>query len=156
MEMAVALGHAVTAAGLAASLAVVFTAPAACIVPSFVSGLATYLVRESLAGIGMHEAGATAIASATAVLVAMTVTPKRLAATVVVIAAIIPLSAGVALFAAITDLLKVSTYQGAALEEASIGLNANLARAFTTFAAIAFGLQLGFTLARLLRIRTEP
>ena len=147
--------HALTAAGLAAALAVVFTAPPACIVPTFVSGLAAYLARDLLAGLGMHEAGAVIVATAVAVVTAVAVTPRRLAAPVVVIAAIFPLSAGVALFDAIVDLLKVSTYQGSALQDASLALSANLGRAFTTFGAIAFGLEIGIAIVGVFRAGKE-
>lgn len=155
MQVYLLVPHVLTAATLAAALAIVFTAPAACILPTFVTGLAAYTVRDVLTAGGMHDSGATVFAVATAVLVGVAVTPRRLAATVVVIAAIFPLSAGVALLDALGDLMKMSTYQGAELRVAAISFGANLARAFSTFAAIAIGLEIGIAAVGAFRHSSE-
>lgn len=138
--------NALYAAGTAATLAVIFTAPPRYIFPSFACGLAATLVRDLLTAGGVNVHWATLVASAAAVISAVVVTPRHAVVPVVLIAATVPLGAGIATLHAVMHLLRVSSAQGAALAEASAALAASLGRAFTTFVAIALGLQGGIAL----------
>lgn len=133
-------------AAFAAAMAVVFTAPPRHVAPSFVSGLAAVLVRELLADGGMNAGGATIFASAVAVFAAVAVSPRHTVIPVVLIAAVMPLGAGAAVFHTIFELLRIASAQGPTLDDASMKLMANLGSAFTTLVAIAVGLQIGIAL----------
>ncbi|HZR26665.1 MAG TPA: hypothetical protein VFA59_23930 [Vicinamibacterales bacterium] len=152
MELMLALlPNALCAAGTAAMLAVVFTAPPRYVLPSFACGLAALLARDLLAASGMNVHWATAVASAGAVIAAAAVTPEHAVVPVVLIAAVLPLGAAVAVFTAMIELLRVSSVEGAALVDASVKLSASLGKAFTTFVAIALGLQIGVAAVRAAR-----
>ena len=135
-------------AAFAATMAVIFTAPPRYVAPAFLSGLAAQLARDLLATGGMHVGGATMVASAVAVIAAVATTPRHTVVPVVLIAAVLPLGAGIAVFHAMIQLLRLSSAQGPALAEASTTLMGHLGRAFTTFVAIALGLEIGIALVR--------
>lgn len=138
--------NALCGAGFAAAMAVVFTAPRRYVAPSFLCGLTALLVRGLLSTSGMGVGVATLVASAVAVIAAVAVTPRHTVVPVVLIAAVMPLGAGAAAFHTIVQLLRISSAQGPALNDASMTLMANLGRAFTTLVAIAVGLQIGIAL----------
>ena len=135
-------------AAFAAAMAIVFTAPGRYVVPSFFCGLSAQIVRGLLTTGGMNVGGATLIASAVAVIAAVAVTPRHIVVPGVLIAGVLPLGAGAAVFHTITQLVRISSAQGAALNDASMIMMANLGRAFTTLVAIAVGLQIGIVLVR--------
>lgn len=146
--LATVLPNALCAAGSAAALAIVFTAPLRFVFPSFVCGLAALLVRDLLAATAMNVHWATLIASAVAVVVAVAVTPRHTVVPVVLVAAILPLGAAATVFRAMIELLRVSSAEGEVLVDASVNLVASVGRAFATFVAIAVGLQIGVALVR--------
>lgn len=135
-------------AAFAAAMAVVFTAPARYVVPSFLCGLSAQIVHGLLTTGGVGVGGATLVASAVAVVAAVAVTPRHTVVPAVLIAGVLPLGAGSAVFHTIVQLIRISSAQGPALNEASMSLMANLGRAFTTLVAIAVGLQIGIALVR--------
>lgn len=132
----------------ASAIAVVFTAPRAYLLPTLVCGFGARLVRDGSIAAGISPPWATLLAAATAVFIAVTVTPRRAVPPVVLVAAVVQLGAGSAVFSVIIELLRVSTLEGPELADASIRLTSSLGRAFTSFVAIALGLQLGITLTR--------
>ncbi|HEY6506430.1 MAG TPA: threonine/serine exporter family protein [Vicinamibacterales bacterium] len=132
----------------AAAMAVVFTAPREYVVPSFICGFAARLVRDSLLAAGIGPAWATLLAATVAVLVAVMVTPRRAVPPVVLVAAVVQLAASVAVFNVFVELLRTPSLESDALAESALRLNSSLGRAFTSFVAIALGLQLGIILTR--------
>jgi hypothetical protein len=67
------------------------------------------------------------------------------------VSGVLPLGAAVAMFNAITELMKVSSLKGEALSGASVALSANIGKVFTTSLAIALGLAAGIAIVRLFR-----
>ena len=155
MDSAAIVVSGLLAGAFAAALAVMFTAPPENIVPAFACGLVTWIVRGGLVASGLGVGWATVLASVAAVLVAAAATPRHVVTPVVLISAVFPIAAGVAVFNAIIALFRVSTATGVALQEASATLSANIGKAFSTFVAIAVGLQIGSTIIRSARRRRE-
>lgn len=141
--LAALLPNALCAAAAAAMLAIVFTAPPRYVLPSFACGLAAVLARDVLAHVGMNVQWATVVASASAVATAVAVTPRHAVVPVVLIAAVLPLGAAITVFQVMIQLLRLSSASGEALTDASVSLISSVGKAFTTFVAIALGLQIG-------------
>ncbi len=150
-----ALPNALCAAAMAAAFAVVFTAPLRYIVPSFCCGLAALLARDLLASGGLNVHWATVVAAIAAVIAAVALTPRHAVVPVVLITAVLPLGAAATVFNALIELLRVSSLEGAALVDASARLSASLGKAFTTFVAIALGLQIGISFVRAAHLGEE-
>jgi uncharacterized membrane protein YjjB (DUF3815 family) len=135
----------------AGTLGFIFTAPLRYIAPTIFSGFAGRFVRDAFMSWGMSQNWSTAVAAAVVVLVAVAIIRRDDASPVVLISGILPLGASVAMFNAITSLMKVSSFSGEALSQASIALSANIGKVFTTSLAIALGLAAGIVIARLFR-----
>ena len=139
-------------AGLfAGGLGILLTAPPRYIVPAFFCGIAGRFVWNVFMNWGMNHNWSTAVAAATVVLIAVSVTRRHVVSPVVLISGILPLGAMVAMFNTIIGLMEVSSLQGEALSGASVALSANLGKVFTTSLAIALGLGAGMTIVRLFR-----
>lgn len=135
----------------AATLVIALTGPPRYILPAFAAGFVAYGVRAVVLATGVGINWATVPAAAAAVLVAAIVTRRHRAEPVVVISAILPLSAAVSVFAAILDLVRASQATGEALQQLSTSLTADIGAAFTTTAALVLGLQIGFSIVRFAR-----
>ena len=139
-------------AGLfAGGLAIILTAPPRYIAPTVLCGFAGRLVRDLCMGWGLAQNPSTVVASAVIVLVAAALIRRRAAHPVVLVSAIIPLGAAVAMFQMIIELIRVSSLTGEPLNTAVVALNANMGKVFTTCLAIALGLAAGQAVAGLLR-----
>jgi uncharacterized membrane protein YjjB (DUF3815 family) len=136
---------------IAAGLAVLFTAPRKYLVAAFVCGWVGRCVRDLVISLGVSHNLSTILAAAVVVLVAVAMLHRHQVSPVVLICAVIPLSASVAMFNLIFALLRLSTAAGDARTEYSLAFTSNLASAFTTFIAIALGLGAGTAIVRLLK-----
>jgi len=144
------LSHAVWSGVFASALAVLLTAPARAIVPAFFCGCAARALRDLIASGGANVHLATLVATAVAVVIAAAVAPRH-AAPAVLVASILPLGAAVVVFNAIIQLMRVSVLRGSTRVAASAELTADVGTAFTTFFAIAVGLQAGLSIVRTVR-----
>ncbi len=149
------LPNALCGAAVAGVLAMLFTAPRQYLVPAFLCGLAALLTRDVLTASGMNVNWATALAAAVAVVAAVTVTPKHAVVPVVLIAAILPLGAAVAVFQMMVQLMRVASVTGPPLTDATVNLTASIGKAFTAFVAIALGLQFGIAIVQPLQRRRQ-
>ncbi len=147
------------AGAFAAALALLLTAPAGYVFPTFVCGFIGRCLRDvGMAG-GLGQDWATLIAAAFEVLVAAALIRGRHVShvsPVVLICGVLPLGAAVAMFQLMFALLQTSTLKGAPLEQASVAFTANLSKVFTGSLAIALGLAAGLTLVELVRRESPP
>jgi uncharacterized membrane protein YjjB (DUF3815 family) len=135
---------------LAAGLGVLFTAPRQYLVAAFVCGFAGRCVRDLGVAYGVSHNWSTILAAAAVVVIAAALIHRRVSP-VVMICAVIPLGASIAVFNLIFALIRLSTAAGDARLEHSLAFTSNLAAAFTTFMAIALGLAAGTAIVWLLR-----
>lgn len=135
----------------ATGLAVLFTAPAGSLAAAFACGFLGRAVRDLCAAAGMNLNWATVIAACAVVLVAVAITRRGRASPVVLICAVLPLGAVVAMFNLIFALVQVASAQGDALDATSTALSVNAGKVFATCLAIAVGLGLGIGIQRVLR-----
>jgi len=139
-------------AGLfAGALGVLFTAPPRYIVPAFVCGFAGHFTRDALMGWGLTQSWSTAVAAAVVVFVAVAIIRGHVVSPVVLVSAVLPLGASMAMFSAILNLMKISSLQGEAVSGAAVALSANAGKAFVTSLAVALGLGAGMAIVRLFR-----
>ena len=151
MDLPAILLQSLWAALYATGLAVLLTAPARYLAPTFLCGFVGRFVRDVCQGWDLSQNWATVIASAAVVLVAVAITRHHAVSPVVLICAVLPLGAARAMFDLIFALLQVSTLQGEALGEASSALIINLGKVFTVSLAVALGLGAGMAIVRLFR-----
>ena len=143
-------------AGLfAACLAMVLTAPRRLLLATFVCGFIGRAVRDVGVELGLNVTWATVIAAASLFLVASVLTRRRNVSPAVLVCAVIPLGAAIAMLDLIFAVMQASTASGHALAEAAIAVVANLGKVFATSLAIAVGLTAGITIARSFK-RDEP
>lgn len=138
------------AALFAVGLGVRLTAPHQYLIPTFLAAFAGRSVHALLVHGGMGRDWATVIASAAIVAVAVATTRRHHVSPIVLICGVLPLGASSAVFRAVFELLKVSAAQGEGLNAAALAWIAQASRAFTGTMAIALGLGVGMTIARLL------
>jgi len=139
-------------AGLfAAGLAVTFTAPARYLVPAAVCGAIGRSLRDVCVELGLNVNWATVIAAAALTLLALAMTRRHQVAPVVLISAVLPLGAAVAMFDLIFALMRVSSAKGEALTTAALALSANAGKVFAISLAVAVGLAIGMAAERLLK-----
>lgn len=151
MDLSVIILNSLWAGLFAGGLGILFTAQHRYIAPAFLGGFAGRLARDALMSRGMSQNWSTAVAAALVVLVAAAIVRRHAVSPVVLISGVLPLGATVAMFNAIVDLIKVSSFKGEALSGASIALTANIGKVFTTSLAIALGLGAGMAIVRLFR-----
>ena len=149
--MATILVNSTWAALFAAGLAILLTAPARQIVPTFVCGFVGRFVRDILITSGMPYDWATMSAAAVIVLIAAGVAHRSRISPVVLICGILPLGAAISMFNVILELMKVSSSQGEGLAAATVALSSNTGKAFTGTLAIALGLVAGVGIVRIFR-----
>ena len=151
MDLSAILSHSLWAGLFAAGLAAVLTAPPRFLLPTFVCGFVGCAVRDAGVSLGLNVNWATVIAAAVLFLVALALIRRRTVSPAVLVCAVIPLGAAVAMFNLIFAVMRVSTASGDSLAEASISLSANLGKVFATSLAIAVGLAAGMTVSGLSR-----
>jgi uncharacterized membrane protein YjjB (DUF3815 family) len=151
MDLSTMLMNSLWAALFAAGLGILLTAPSQYIAPTFLCGLVGRFVRDLCVGWGMSQNWSTLVAAAVVVLVAVAIIRRHTVSPVVLICAVLPLGAAVAMFNMIFELMRLSSLQGEVLSGASVALSANLAKVFTTSLAIALGLGAGLAIVRLFR-----
>ena len=149
MELVSILINALWAGFFAAGLAVLLTSPPQSLIPCFCCGFAGRLIRNGLIEWGLTATTSVLIAAAACVLVTAFFNQRQHLSSLVLITAILPLGAAVALFNSIHGFLKIPTLQGEALTEAVVKLISNLSTVFTTTLAIALGIWVGFLIVRL-------
>jgi uncharacterized membrane protein YjjB (DUF3815 family) len=139
-------------AGLfAASQAVLLSAPARAIAPSFFCGLAGRFVRDLLVAWGVSQNWSTVVGATAVVLTAVAFTRRQVVAPVILIGGVLPLGASVAMFNAIVEMMKASSLRGEALGAATVAMTSNVCKVFTTTLAIAVGLGVGIAITRCLK-----
>jgi uncharacterized membrane protein YjjB (DUF3815 family) len=136
---------------IAAGLGVLFTAPRKYLVAAFACGWVGRCIRDLCIAWGVSHNYSTMLAAAVVVLVAVAIVQRRQLSPVVLVCAVIPLGASVAVFNLIFALIRLSTAAGDARNEYSLAFTSNLASALITFMAIALGLGGGMAIVRLLR-----
>jgi uncharacterized membrane protein YjjB (DUF3815 family) len=151
MDLLAILMNSLWAGLFASGLGILLTAPLRYIVPTFLCGFAGRFARDAFMSWGMSQNWSTAIAAAVVVLVAVAIIRRNVVSPVVLVSGVLPLGAAVAMFNAITALMKVSHLEGEALSGASVALSANVGKVFTTSLAIALGLGAGIAIVRLFR-----
>ena len=151
MDVSVILGHSLWAGLFAACLAVVLTAPPRYLLPTFVCGFVGRAVRDVSVDAGLNVNWATVIAAALLFLVASVLIRRRTVSPAVLVCAVIPLGAAMAMLDLIFAVMQASLASGDALREASISVVANLGKVFATSLAIAVGLAAGMTVARVFK-----
>ena len=139
------------AALYATGLGILLTAPVRYLIPTFLCGFIGRAVRDVCMGWSLSQNWATVIAATVVVLVAVATTRRHAVSPVVLICAVLPLGAAVAMFSLIFALLQASSSTGEALDAASLALSANLGKVFTTYLTIALGLGAGLAIVRLFR-----
>ena len=135
----------------AAATAVLLTAPPGHLVSSFVCGAAGRFTRDQLIAWGWPGNGATVLASAVIVLVAVALLRRHTVSPVVLIGGVLPLSATVALLKSIVHLMRVASLEGEALAVTADALASAAGQVLVTSLAIAAGLAAGMAIVRLVR-----
>jgi uncharacterized membrane protein YjjB (DUF3815 family) len=139
-------------AGLfAGGLAVLLTAPSRYVVPTLVCGFLGRGSRNVLVASGMGYNWATVIAAAAIVLVAAAIVRNHRVSPVVLVCAVLPLGASIPMFNLIFGIMRVSALEGAALDEASLAVIANLGKVLTGSLAVALGLAAGVVIVRIFK-----
>ena len=151
MNVSTILLNGLWAAVFAAGFGVILTTPPRALIACFACGFTGRCLRDVLMGWGVSQNWSTVIAAAVLVVVAVAIVQRRSISPVVLICGVLPLGAAVAMFNAITDLMKVSSLTGDALTAASVALSANFGKAFTGTLAIALGLAAGTAVVRLIK-----
>lgn len=141
------------AAIFAAAFGVLLSMPLRGLGTCALCGLVGSLVRDLAIGLGSSRSWATVVATIAVVLAAAVEMRSRRLAPVAIICGVFPLGAAVSFFKTIAGLLRIPSQSGPALEQASVELVANVARAFTTTLAIAVGIGTGlFLVSRIERL----
>jgi uncharacterized membrane protein YjjB (DUF3815 family) len=153
MDLPAIFSTSLWAALYATGLGMLLTAPVRYLIPTFLCGFIGRVVRDTCIGWNMSQNWATVIAATVVVLVAAATIRRQAVSPVVLICAVLPLGAAVAMFSLIFALLQASSSTGQALDAASLALSANLGRVFTTYLTIALGLAAGLAIVR--RVRRE-
>jgi uncharacterized membrane protein YjjB (DUF3815 family) len=135
----------------ATSLGVVLTAPTGYVVPVFFCGFSGRFVRDLLTGLGLSLNWSTLIAAAAVVLVGSAFIRRHAVSPVALVSGVLPLAASASMFDAILALMRVSSAQGEALQNASASLISSSAKVFNASLAIAIGLAAGLAIVRLIR-----
>jgi uncharacterized membrane protein YjjB (DUF3815 family) len=151
MNIPTILLNSLWAALFATGMGILLTAPLRYIGTTFLCGFAGRLVRDVLMGWGLSQNWSTAVAVAVLVLVAAAIAQRQRISPVVLICAVLPLGAAVAMFNVILELMKVSSLKGEALNASSVALTANAGKAFAGTLAIAVGIAAGMAIVRLIR-----
>ena len=151
MDLPAILLNALWGGLFASGMAVSLTAPVRYVVPTFLCGLLARGGRDACVASGLSHNWATVIAAAAVVLVASAIARGHRVSPVVLICAVLPLGASVAMFNLIFGLMRVSSLQGEALAEASVALISNLGKVFTGSLALALGLLAGVAIVRVFK-----
>jgi uncharacterized membrane protein YjjB (DUF3815 family) len=136
---------------LGAGLGILFTAPPRYLVSTFFCAAVGRPARDVLVGQGMNPNWATAIAAALVVLVAAAILRRRSVSPVVLVSAVFPLGAAVAMFQTIIGVMRVSVLRGDALGVASVALSANISKTFMLTLSIVVGMGAGMAIVRWVR-----
>jgi uncharacterized membrane protein YjjB (DUF3815 family) len=156
MDLATMLIDTLWAALFATGLGVLLTAPRQFLFPTFVCAFTGRLVRDLCTGWGLGQNWSTALGALMVVLVAGAIIRRREASPVALVCSVIPLGAVLAIFNTLIALIRLSTAKGDLLNDTSIALTSNLAKAFTTTLSIALGIGAGVAILRLLRREAQP
>jgi uncharacterized membrane protein YjjB (DUF3815 family) len=151
MDLSAILINSLWSGLFAGGLGIILTAGPRYIAPAFFCGFAGRFARDVLMCWGLTQNWSTAVAAAVVVLAAVIISRRHAVNPVVMVSGVLPLGAAVAMFDAIIELMKVSSFKGEALSEASVALIADTGKVFITSLAIALGLTAGVLIARLFR-----
>lgn len=146
MNYALMLENALWAAVFAAALGVLLTAPARYLVATFLCGFAGRFARDLCMGWGLTQDWSTMIAAAVVAVLAGLIVRQQRVSPVVLVCAVLPLGAAVAMLNTIYELMRVSFLKGEALTAAAQALSVNAGKVFTGTLAIALGLVVGMAL----------
>lgn len=151
MDLPAILLNALWGGLFSSGMAVSLTAPVRYVAPTFLCGFLARGGRDACAALGMSHNWATVIAAAAVVLVASAIARGHRVSPVVLICAVLPLGASVAMFHVMFGLMRVSSLQGAALAGASVALISNVGKVFTGSLAVALGLLAGIAILRVFK-----
>ncbi len=153
MSAAVILANSLWAALFGTGMAVLFSAPARALIPSFCCAFLARFLRDALLGWGAGANLATFVAAGIVSIVAFGVISRRRLSPVVVAAGLIPLGAAAALFRAINAFLGAHYVVGKALTDsgAAVEIFSNLRILFLTTCAIAAGVWVGYLVWQFIR-----
>lgn len=151
MDLATMLMNSLWSALFATGLGILLTAPYRYLAATFICGFSGRFVRDLLAGWGMSQNWSTVVAATVVVLAAAAMIRRQRVSPVVLICAVLPLGAAVAVFNTIAGLMKLSSSSGDLVNDASVAFTSNLAKAFTITLAIALGIATGVAILRLLK-----
>jgi uncharacterized membrane protein YjjB (DUF3815 family) len=149
MDALTILTHSLWAALFATGLAVIYTAPARYLVPTFLCGLIGSAVRDGCVTAGINQHGATVMAAAVVVVVAAAIIRRHTVSPVVLVCAVLPLGGTVAIFNLLLGLMEVSSVTGEALNDASVAVITNFGKALAASLSIVIGISAGLAIARL-------
>lgn len=136
---------------IATALAILFTAPVRCLLPTFLCGFGARLIRDVSMSLGASQNWSMVVAAAALLFVAVAIIRRHKVSPVVLICAVLPLGAAVALFNLIFELPKLSSLKEQALGLTSLVLSATTGKALTGALTIALGLWAGLAIVRICR-----
>lgn len=118
------------------------------ILPTFICGVAGVLARDLSQNAGLSSNLATMVAAFVIVIVAGLFLRSQYVPPVVMICAILPLWASVAMFNMLNDIRKISTLSGEALNESAVNLTANTAIVLIITISIVVGFIAGLAILK--------
>jgi len=139
----------------ATSMSILNSTPYKFIIPTFVCGFAGILIRDLCQGWGLSPNWSTLVAAFAIAMIAGLTIRSRYVPPIVLICAVLPQWASVAMFNMLNDLRKVSLLTGDELNKAAIDLSANFANVVVISIAIAIGFALGLGVLKLIYRKTS-
>lgn len=133
----------------AAAMSVVFSAPVHSVLPCFVGGLVGRLSRDLAIAAGATMELSSMLAAALVVTTAALLTRRAGLSPAVMVSALLPLGAAGAFFRALVGFMQISRLPQEELSRVSSELVINVSRVFMTSLAIALGVAIVLSLARL-------
>lgn len=134
----------------ATCMSIMNSTPFKYIIPTFVCGMIGVITRDLLQNAGLSVNWATMAAAFSIVIVAGIMIRSQNVPPIVLICAVLPQWASVAMFSMMNDLRKVSVLSGEDLSKAVVDLTSNTAMVFIISMAIAIGFALGLALLKLI------
>jgi uncharacterized membrane protein YjjB (DUF3815 family) len=132
----------------ATSMSIMNSTPYKFIIPTFFCGMAGVFTRDFLQNAGLSVNWSTMTAAFVIVLLAGIIIRSQRVPPIVLICAVLPQWASVAMFNMMNDIRRVSILSGDELSKAVVSLVANTAMVFIISAAIAVGFALGLAVLK--------
>lgn len=132
----------------ACSMSILNSTPFKYIIPTIICGFTGIVVRDLLQNQGLSSNWSTMFAAFTIVIMAGIIIRSKYVPPIVLICAVLPQWASVAMFNMLDDLRKVSISTGDQLNKAAIDLCANFANVILVSIVIAIGFAIGIGLLK--------